>query len=60
MWGCNEIYRNFGTRLILLNIEESFLRITTNFGVLEFFAKPEEEFFRGKDRSLPVVSLIDY
>jgi hypothetical protein len=56
----NKAYRNFGTRLILLNVEESFSRITTNFGVLEFFAKPEEEFFRAKDRSLPVVSLIDY
>jgi hypothetical protein len=56
-----EAYRNFGTRLILLNVEESFSRITTNFGILEFFVKAkEEEFFRGKDRSLPVVSLIDY
>ena len=56
-----ENYRNSGTKLVVTNVEKSFSRITTNFGLLEFFTKPkEEEFFRGKDRSLPVVSLIDY
>lgn len=45
----NEVYRNFGTRLILLNIEESFSRITTNFGVCwNFLPNQKKSFFEAK------------